>query len=144
MCLVYPGVRSEAVEEIGMRAVFDSLGDVELVTQCRYQAPKTLQEDTETAQRVEGCRLASEASTRPDRRTQLTSARQEAPLEPTTSFTPEDFVRACHAVAGRRPPPYPRLAHPGMPPLIGRPWLTRQEVSQRRLGIGGIRPYRRA
>ena len=49
---------------------------------------------------MEGCRLASEASARPARRTQLTSAGQEAPLEPTTSFTPEDFVRACHAVAG--------------------------------------------
>ena len=42
MCLVYPGARSEPVEEIGMRAFFDSFGDVELVTQCRYQAVKTL------------------------------------------------------------------------------------------------------
>ena len=102
MCLVYvyPEARSEAVEEIGLRAFFDSLGDVELVTQCRYQAPKTLQEAIETVQMVEGCRLASEASARPAHRTQLTSAGQEAPLEPTTSFTPEDFVRACHAVAG--------------------------------------------
>ena len=74
MCLVYPGARSEAVEEIGMRAFFDSLGDFELVTLGPYQAPKTLQEATEMAQMVEGCRLASEASARPTRRTQFTSA----------------------------------------------------------------------
>ena len=82
-----------------MPAFFDSLGDFELVTQCRYQAPKTLQEAIETAQRVEGCRLASEASARPTHRSQFTSAGQEAPLRSTTLFTPEDFVLACHAVA---------------------------------------------
>ena len=95
-----PGARSEAVEEIHLQAFFDSLEDVELVTQYRYQAPKTLQEAIETAQRVEGCRLALEASARPARRTHLTSAGQEAPVESTTSFTPEDFIRACHVVAG--------------------------------------------
>ena len=100
MCLVYPGARSKAVEEIRMRAFFDSLGDFELAAQCLYQAPKTLQEAIETAQRVEGCRLASEASERPARRTQFTSAGQETPSAPTTPFIPEDFVRACHAVAG--------------------------------------------
>ena len=72
-----------------MRAFFDSLGDVELVTQCRYQVPTTLQEAIETAQRVKGCRLASEASSASlARRTQITSAEQEAPSAPTTSFTP--------------------------------------------------------
>ena len=59
MYLVYPGARSEAVEQIEMRALFDSLGDVELVAQCRYRAPKTLQESIETAQRMKDCRLAS-------------------------------------------------------------------------------------
>ena len=48
-----------------MRGFFDSLEDVELVTQCRYQAPKMLQEAIETAQRVKDCRLAIEASARP-------------------------------------------------------------------------------
>ena len=121
MYIVYPVARSEAVEEIGMRAFFDYLGDFELVTQCWYQAPKTLQEAIETVQRVEGCRLASEASARPARRTQFTSAGQEAPSAPTTPFTPENFVRACHAVAGAPAAPHPRLLRPGMPPLIGRP-----------------------
>ena len=126
-----------------MRAFFDSLGDIELATQYRYQAPKTLQEAIETAQTVNGCRLAFEESARPARRTQLTYAGQEAPLEPTTSFAPEDFVRACHAVAGPPADPASTPRHPGMPTLTGRPWLTRQEVSQRKLRTGGIRPYRR-
>ena len=42
MCLINPEAWTDATEEIGMRAVFDALEDVEMVTQCRYQAPKTL------------------------------------------------------------------------------------------------------
>ena len=121
MCHVYPGARSKAVEEIRMRAFFDSLGDFELVIQCRYQAPKTLHEAIETAQRVEGCRLASEASARPAHQTQFTSAGQGAPSAPTPPFTSEVFIRACHAVAGASAALHPRLLRPGMPPLTGRP-----------------------
>ena len=41
MCLIYPEAWTDATEKIDMRAFFDALEDVEKLTQCRYQEPKT-------------------------------------------------------------------------------------------------------
>ena len=71
MCLIYPEAWTDATEEIGMRAFFDVLENVEMVMQCRYQALKILHAATVTAQMVESCRLAAGAMAREVRSTHV-------------------------------------------------------------------------
>ena len=64
MCLIYREAWTDATEEIGMRAFFNVLEDVEMVMQCRYQAPKTLHVAITMVQMVESCHLAAGAMVR--------------------------------------------------------------------------------
>ena len=64
MCLIYLEAWTDATEEIGMRAFFNALEDVEMVTQCLHQAQKTLHAATAMANMVEFCRLVKGATAR--------------------------------------------------------------------------------
>ena len=97
ICLIYPEASTDTTEEIGMRAFFDALEDVEMVTQSRYQAPKTLHSANAMAQMVESCRLATGATAPGGRAVHVNKMDAPAFEEvDATPLTPNAVVKAFH------------------------------------------------
>ena len=121
MCLIYPEMWTDATEEIGMRAFFDALEDVEIVTQFfRYQAPKTLQAAIFTVQMVESCRLAVGATARVVRSAHVHMMNVPGPLEvDDTPLTLNAVVKAFHT-ARASPPSTPAVPATSMPKGVGK------------------------
>ena len=87
-----------------MRASLDALEDVEMVTQCRYQAPKTLFAAIATVQMVESFRLAAGATARGVRSAKVNMVDVTGPVGvDATPLTINAVAKAFHAALEPKP-----------------------------------------